>query len=199
MKINGLLLLFLIVFSSCRNSNHATIQIEDEIDTPDSAIRTVELDTTPDYDSLPQEYQIKAFLEDDLKDDIPIMSPTDRKYQFEEVDLNGDSKNEIFIQLTSPYFCGTGGCTYVLLSSDYQLITKFSVTRPPIFVEKKMVNGWKTLLLKSEGQFKELVFNPDTNSYPDNPSVVEDAPFEAPSASAIVLFEINVDLNTFEF
>ncbi|MEQ8244629.1 hypothetical protein, partial [Fulvivirga sp.] len=48
-------------------------------------------------------------------------------------------------------------------------------------------NGWKLLLVRSEGELKELKF--EGGSYPTNPSVLPKAPYDAPSINAEVLFD----------
>ena len=130
---------------------------------------------------------IKNLLVNDyLKNDLSIMDKSDRKFQFYQVDLNGDGDKEIFVRFLTPYFCGTGGCTFFLLDKHGELITKFTVTRAPIFVEGKKVNGWSILLVKDGGVFKELKY--ENGTYPSNPSVLPKAPYDAPSGHAEVLF-----------
>ncbi|MCK5781159.1 MAG: hypothetical protein KAH10_01080 [Flavobacteriales bacterium] len=126
-------------------------------------------------------------LNDILKDDISSMAQLDRKFQFFKIDLNDDGKDEIFVRFMSPYFCGTGGCTFLLLDYQLKLITRFSVTRAPIFVERTKVNKWSILLVKDNGVFKELSYANGT--YPDNPSLLKKAPYDAPSANAFVMFD----------
>lgn len=142
---------------------------------------------------------IKNFLINDfLKDDISILQPADRKFQFYKVDLNQDGNEEIFVRFFSPYFCGSGGCTFLLLDKYGEIITKFSVTRAPIFVEPTAKNGWSLLLVKDAGVFKELIFK--DGSYPANPSMLPKAPYDAPSGHAQVMFEDDLyPSKTFEF
>lgn len=142
---------------------------------------------------------IKNFLVNDyLKDDLSFLQAIDRKFQFYKIDLNGDGNNEIFVRFMSPYFCGSGGCTFLLLDNYGEVITRFSVTRAPIFVEPSKVNGWSLLLVKDSGVFKELTFQDGT--YPSNPSVLPKAPYDAPSGHAQVMFHDELYVSkTFEF
>ncbi len=134
--------------------------------------------------------KIKTFLTDNyLKNDMKTLQDIDRKFQYHEVDLNHDGKNEIFVRFMSPYFCGTGGCTFLLMDPNMNIITQFSVTKAPIFVEQTDKNGWSILLVKDSGVFKELIYEND--SYPNNPSVLEKAPYDAPSGHALILFDEN--------
>ena len=135
---------------------------------------------------------------DFLKDDLPIMEKSERKFQMYQVDLNGDGNKELFVRFFTSYFCGTGGCTILLLDKNMKPITIFTVTRPPIFVEKTKVNNWAILLVKDSGVFKELIYK--NGSYPSNPSVLPRAPYDAPSGHAEVLFDENYSkAKTYEF
>lgn len=130
---------------------------------------------------------IKNFLVDDyLKDELEFLQPNDRKFQFYKTDLNADGHEEIFVRFMSAYFCGTGGCTFLLLDKSGKIITKFSVTRAPIFIEPTKENGWALLLVKDSGVFKELKYS--DGKYPSNPSVLPKAPYDAPSGHAEVIF-----------
>ena len=143
--------------------------------------------------------KIKDFLISDfLKDDIANLEKSDRRFQFYSIDLNHDGTSEIFIRFMSSYFCGSGGCTFLLLDSDFKIITKFSVTRAPIFVEKLENTPWSILLVKDQGVFKELKY--DGASYPNNPSILPKAPYDAPSGHAEILFdEYFSKAKTYEF
>ena len=144
--------------------------------------------------------KITAYLINDyLKDDIKFMDKRDRKFQLYKVDLNGDGKDEVFVRFLTSYFCGTGGCTFLLLSNDLKPITVFSVTRAPIFVEHgTKYNGWAVLLVKDSGVFKELKYK--NGKYPGNPSVLPKAPYDAPSGHAEIMFDEDFSkAKTYEF
>ena len=142
---------------------------------------------------------IKNFLVNDyLKEDLSFLQAIDRKFQFYKIDLNSDGNDEIFVRFMSPYFCGSGGCTFLLLDKYGEIITRFSVTRAPIFVEPSKVNEWSILLVKDAGVFKELTFQ--DGSYPSNPSVLPQAPYDAPSGHAEVMFHDELYISkTFNF
>lgn len=133
---------------------------------------------------------IKNFLTlDYLKNDLSLMTENDRKFQFYKVDINGDKKDEYFVNLMSPYFCGTGGCTVVLLDHESNVINRFTVMETPIYLENNKTNKWKNILVFSKGKLKVLEYK--NGKYPSNPSVVSDAPYDAPSGHAIVMFDEN--------
>ena len=141
---------------------------------------------------------LKVFLKNYTGDDYASLSDLDKKFQFYELDLNDDGNKEIFVRLMGPYFCGSGGCTFLLLDKYGEVITKFTVTRAPIFRESKKVNGWSLLLVKDSGVFNELIF--ENGSYPPNPSVLPKAPYDAPSGHAEVMFDENfAPCKTFEY
>lgn len=141
---------------------------------------------------------LQVMLRNYTAQDADLLTEYDRRFQFYKTDLNGDGQDEIFVRLMGPYFCGSGGCTFLLLDKYGEIITKFSVTRAPIFIEPTKKNGWSILLVKDRGELKELVF--DQGSYPSNPSVLPKAPYDAPSGHAEIIFseEFNPS-QTFEY
>ncbi|PJX22880.1 hypothetical protein CAP47_07620 [Psychroflexus sp. S27] len=137
--------------------------------------------------------RIKAYLESDFLNDADLraIDKEDKQFQIHEIDLNRDGENEIFVNFKTPYFCGTGGCQLLLLTSDLKLVTKFTVTRTPFYVSHKMKNGWSVLEVYSEGNLKELVYN--NNSYPSNPSLLENSQDGKPSDKSKILFQNNAE------
>ncbi|WP_455169734.1 hypothetical protein [Aegicerativicinus sediminis] len=201
-----LILLVISIFIGCKNENsEATSVTTNEIDQPEvsneSSSELKEVAENPEEES--QEdimaANIRNFLSRDyLKGDMDGLTEKDRKFQYAAVDLNGDGKDEYFIRFMSPYFCGTGGCSMVLIDHEANVITEFTVMEPPMWVENEMVNGWKTILIRSGGELKALTFNNGT--YPSNPSVVKKAPYDAASGSAYIMFdEIFNPSKTFTF
>jgi len=93
------------------------------------------------------------------------------------VDLNADGKPEAVVYLTSNDWCGTGGRTMLILVRDgdsWRLLTKVSITRPPIRVLVTKSNGWRSIGVWVQGggiqpgYEAELRF--DGKTYPENPS-----------------------------
>jgi hypothetical protein len=121
-----------------------------------------------------------------LIDDLPNMTDEDKKFQFYAIDLNEDGQDEYFVLFTSPYFCGTGGCTMLLLDYYSEVITRFTVMEPPLYVSEETTNGWRDLLIYSEGSYRDLIF--DGTIYPSNPSVATESSKE-PDDSYEVLFD----------
>ncbi|WP_430612613.1 hypothetical protein [Flavobacterium sp. JP2137] len=129
--------------------------------------------------------------------DLQAITAEEKTFQLHTIDLNNDGKQEVFVYLNSPYFCGSGGCTVLLLSDALQLITRFTVTRPPLFAESTEKNGWKVLSVQSGGEWKELTF--DKGSYPSNPSLAAKATYEAATSTAKAIFSPSSTAKTYTF
>jgi hypothetical protein len=93
------------------------------------------------------------------------------------VDLRDDGTKEVIVYLSSDGWCGTGGCTMLLLApedSSYRVITRTTITRPPIRVLTTKTNGWHDLGVWVQGggiqpgYEAKLSFN--GKKYPGNPS-----------------------------
>lgn len=111
----------------------------------------------------------KSLVDSILKTDLSIMDSTSRKFVFSEIDLNGDGQNEIFVGFTGGYFCGSGGCTIMLLENKGKVITQFTVSEYPVVVDNNKTNGWSDLIINSNGKNHLMKF--DGKKYPSNPSV----------------------------
>jgi uncharacterized protein YecT (DUF1311 family) len=100
------------------------------------------------------------------------------------IDLRPGEKGQAIVYLIGNEWCGTGGCTTLVLAQDgsgWKLVTKITVTRPPIRVLGSVSNGWRDISVgvrgeggNSPGYFAELRF--DGKSYPTNPSIPPAAP-----------------------
>lgn len=115
--------------------------------------------------------KVKAYLQKDLRDDLEkgLVDSSSRSFRLAEYDLNNDGKKEIFVALQGMYFCGSGGCTFLLLQNDGTLITRFTVTEYPIMISDKETKDWKNLMLESRAKLHEMKYN--GKAYPSNPSV----------------------------
>lgn len=195
----------LFIFSCKGERKEAAVPVESKATSITDSIEKNEVSTKDTLSFVPQSTDqqtannLRNFLKNDyLKDDISFLEKKDRKFQFYKIDLNNDGSEEIFVRFISPYFCGSGGCTFLLLDKYGEIITRFTVTRAPIFVEKNKVNNWSILLVRDAGVLKELTF--DNGSYPSNPSILPKAPYDAPSGHAQVMFDDDFyKSKTFEF
>lgn len=104
----------------------------------------------------------------DLKNGI--IDSASRKFQLFEYDLNEDGSKEIFVALNGSYFCGSGGCSFLLLDSSGNLISNFTVSTRPFVVLPEKKNGYHHLMVYSNKAWRVLQF--DGKKYPSNPSIL---------------------------
>lgn len=184
-------ILSVLVFNSCKNNNSEKnqskeIKIESEGTIPvgtksdDYAKKVVD-------DELAN--KIKHYITDKFltEGDIRAITEEQRKFQLYAIDLNNDGNEEVFVKFLTPYFCGTGGCTVLLLNSNLELITRFSPTQT-LYVEKRTENSWSVLLTQAEGSWRKLIY--ENVTYPSNPTMVKPTD-EQPSDDAEKLFDEN--------
>jgi len=201
----ALITLTIELFASCQNNQEknkiqsipqtqSVPQATDSI-TPQKAGAVYAEGTTDEAISA----KIKHYLITDyLKDDMKVIPASDRKFQFQTVDLNNDGRQEIFINFLTPYFCGSGGCTLLLLNSNWHIITHFTVTTTPIMVEPHKGSKWAKLMVKDAGVWKDL--NYKNGKYPSNPSLLPKSKYDAPSSDALVIFSDEFSpAKTFDF
>jgi hypothetical protein len=93
-------------------------------------------------------------------------------------DLNGDGMPEAIVYMISRKWCGSGGChTFILTPKDgsWMIVTRISITCPPIYVLSDVSEGWHSLGVWVQGggiqpgYEAELSF--DGKTYPINPSI----------------------------
>ena len=113
---------------------------------------------------------VKLKLAEMFKEELSkkLIDEQSRKFRLFEHNLNKDPEKEIFVGLTGSNFCGSGGCTVLLLSSKGDLISRFTVTGNPILIGDTNTKGWKDLILHSDGKDHLMKF--DGKTYPSNPS-----------------------------
>lgn len=157
------------LFASCGNSAK---QSEASTDTAaNTAITSTEVATQPAEN--PDVQLIQTALQEILKDDLSkdLIPQEERKFIYGMYDLNGDGNNEYFVAPRGGYFCGSGGCTIYLLSSEGKTITRFTLADFPVSVSTDKVNEWNRIYINSKGEQHPMDFN--GKSYPSNPSMVK--------------------------
>lgn len=112
---------------------------------------------------------IRSVLPVILKENYKFISKENRRFIFFETDLNGDGSNEIFVGFNGADFCGTGGCTALLLAANGKLITYFTVADYPFIIYNEKTKGWKNLVVRSNRADRLLTWN--GSKYPSNPSL----------------------------
>lgn len=106
-----------------------------------------------------------------------LQSPTDVRFGAAVTDLNGDGRDEVIVHVTSPDYCGSGGCVTLVLEpagDGYRTVMRASVTRPPIRILETQHHGWKDIGVTVSGggagppYEAAMVF--DGRRYPSNPT-----------------------------
>ncbi|ATP57142.1 hypothetical protein CPT03_11995 [Pedobacter ginsengisoli] len=165
----------LILFSCSSSENKANNSIKDSVNvSTEQATEKAQTDSeaipkNPNHENTVN--LVKQVLNVMFKDDVSknLIEEKSRKFKFFEYDLNDDQKKEILVGLSGSYFCGSGGCTILLLDSQGKLINKFTVTEAPVLITPTTTSGWKDLILHSNGNDHLVKYNGKT--YPSNPSV----------------------------
>jgi hypothetical protein len=105
------------------------------------------------------------------------------RYSAAAVSLDGGSRRQYLVYLTSRFSCGSGGCMDLLLESNdgsFKLIERFTLARLPIQILPWRSHGWHDLAMPVSGggiirgYTALLKFN--GRKYPSNPSMVPRLP-----------------------
>jgi hypothetical protein len=114
-------------------------------------------------------------------------------YKRADADLNGDNRPEVFVYVTDPSYCGSGGCTLMVLSPlrrGYQSVLRSTVTRIPIRLLSTSTRGWRDIGVTVAGggiarpYLARLRFN--GRRYPSNPTVPPAVPLRRPSGKVLI-------------
>lgn len=116
------------------------------------------------------------------------------RYSSALVDLKDDGAREVIVYLTGDGWCGTGGCTTLVLEpegSSYRVVTKITITRPPIRVLNSRSNGWHDISVVARINGVEPLYETilpfDGKTYPGGPSVPPAHRLEGKVAGKIVM------------
>lgn len=86
--------------------------------------------------------------------EIPEEYHETTRYYYEEVDLNADGANELFVVLMGPYTSGSGGSSGMIVypvGEDLHVNQKFSLLRTPIIISDTMTKGAKEIIAYRSG------------------------------------------------
>jgi hypothetical protein len=165
MHFKKLALIFLSISSTlaCSNSDE---KMSETLASPEVAGSSKNIN--PSEDSIAN--LVRLTLLDYYKLDLEkgLIDSFSRQFKYAEYDINNDGRKEIFVGLTGPFFCGSGGCSPLLLDSKGNVISQFSVSDYPIIISSNVTNGWHDLIIESNGKKHLMKFN--GKSYPSNPS-----------------------------
>jgi hypothetical protein len=95
------------------------------------------------------------------------------------VNLSENHFNEAIVQLAGSEWCGSGGCTTLVLEkgdASWERISEITVTRLPIKVLSSTSHGWHDIAVQIQGggirQPREAVLKFNGRTYPANPTTV---------------------------
>lgn len=101
-----------------------------------------------------------------------VGAPTDEtrttRYSAAFVDLQGDGKRDAVVYLTGSAWCGSGGCTILILvpgSDSFKVIAKMPAVLPPISVLTGKSNGWHDICLVTGRPLDEAVLSFNARTY----------------------------------
>jgi hypothetical protein len=105
--------------------------------------------------------------------------PENRRFIYNAVDLNDDGKDEFLVGLIGMEFCGSGGCTMLVINKDYKVVTSITLVKYPVYVGapggKEVTKGYSNLYIHTGGKgLVKMAWN--GKSYPTNPSLQPAAP-----------------------
>lgn len=192
----AIIMLFAVLIGACKNKDSKDNERESDAIEIDEGVGTLENDNEINDAALVvkvKNYITTKYL---LKADLKVIPKDQRKFQFVKIDINNDGEDEVLVNFMTNYFCGTGGCNLLLLNTDMEPITNFTVTKTPLYIAKSEENTWGEIWTHSAGKWRKLVYKDD--SYPTNPSLVTAAE-DAPPENAVVLFKKNSELETYSF
>lgn len=96
-------------------------------------------------------------------------------YYYNNIDLNGDNIEELFVYLLGQSVTGSGGSTALIVDKESnKVISDFSLVQNPIIISKEKTNGWNDIIMQVSGggsklSYVKMKFN--GKEYPSNPSI----------------------------
>lgn len=145
---------------------------------------------------LPKEYQPPPVLLQDFLQNYVGTSDGGKgtRYFAASVSLRDDDTRYVIVYLTEDGWCGSGGCTTLILERNgfnYRVVTKVTVSRPPVRVLNTKTNGWHDISVVVQGggivQSYEAKLSFNGKSYPVNPTVPPAQPLTTGTAGEVVV------------
>ena len=116
-------------------------------------------------------------------------------------DLNSDGQAEIVVYLVGSVVCGSGGCPTLIFTprgAGYVLVSKLTVTNPPIRAAAQQTHGWHDLVVHVRGggaAGRDVALAFTGKSYPPNPTTAGTRLAPAAVAGATIIV---ADFQSFE-
>lgn len=124
----------------------------------------------------------------------------DRTFIYNAVDLNDDGKDEYLVGLTGSTFCGSAGCTMLVLNNKFGINTRMTLVRYPVYVgypaSKEVTKGYSNLYVDTKGVGLVKMAWTGTK-FPTNPSTAPKAAESAISGKHAFLDEKSLTQYTF--
>ena len=104
-------------------------------------------------------------------------------FDYALVDLNDDGVLDAIVLLTEPRYCGSGGCSMVVLrgtGDGFRVLSSSSITRAPVVVLPEKRHGWRTFTVSVAGggvKAGPVLMRFNGARYPNNPTM---APLATP-------------------
>jgi hypothetical protein len=115
------------------------------------------------------------------------------RYTAAFVDLSGHGRSEVIVHLWSGGWCGSGGCTTLVLedrNGAFRLVSEISISNPPIRVLTTRSHGWRDLGVMVSGggirQAYETKLSFDGSTYPTDPTVPPAKPMAVQQGRTVI-------------
>lgn len=126
--------------------------------------------------------RVRLFLQKYLKT-YPSVLVRGLRYSAAAVSLSGVSNHQYLVYLTSRQWCGSGGCTALLLvprGASFKVVEKFTLVQLPIRILPSKSHGWHDLAMPVSGggitHRYMAILKFDGHKYPSNPSMAPRVP-----------------------
>ena len=111
-----------------------------------------------------------------------------------QADLDQDGRPEWIVHVAGPAVCGTGGCdtlVYATTRDEFRLVTRMTVTRPPIVVAETSTHGWRDLIVRASGggllRSHDARLRYDGRTYASNPTTDPAQQLRHPSKGEVAI------------
>ena len=115
------------------------------------------------------------------------------RYTAAFVDLSGHGRSEAIVHLLSNGWCGSGGCTTLVLedrNGAFRLVSEIPISNPPIRVLTTRSHGWRDLgVMVSGGGIRrayEAKLSFDGSTYPTDPTVSPAKPMAVQQGRTVI-------------
>jgi hypothetical protein len=137
---------------------------------------------------------VREFLLSWVRASPPSGQDSDTRFIAAFANLGGSRLPEAVIYLRGRAWCGSGGCTLLILRRSgrtWKVITPVTIVQPPVRVLESTSNGWRDLAVQVRGggiqPGYEALLPFDGRSYPRNPSVPPARPLTSEVPGSVLI------------